>query len=153
MTSSLLNVSVFSGELFGEERLEKDEMPPVETPTMNTIGFYMHKGGRGPTSSDWNFYVKLFRSTFIWMMNDRRRKYKQWFLNPPRPSYSSDDYSSSDDWITASPFSQASQLCVQDAWKQWTTGSHLSWLLNVLRWIFFLKWNAVYKNSFIQFPL
>ncbi|MEX0905000.1 MAG: hypothetical protein WEA56_13825 [Balneolaceae bacterium] len=51
-------------ELFGKQGLGTDEMPPVEEPILNTIGYYMHRGGHGPNPSDWDVYVKFIKKHF-----------------------------------------------------------------------------------------
>ena len=51
-------------ELLGEKSLETEELPPVETPILNTIGYYMHKGGHGTVPSDWDIYVEFMKKHF-----------------------------------------------------------------------------------------
>ncbi len=51
-------------ELFGKKGIEMNEMPPAETPIMNTLGYYMHKGGHGPIPSDWEIYVQFMEKHF-----------------------------------------------------------------------------------------
>ena len=55
-------------ELLGVKGLETDELPPVETPILNTLGYYMHKGGHGTVASDWDIYVKFMQKHF--QLND-----------------------------------------------------------------------------------
>lgn len=51
-------------ELFGKKGLETDQLPPAETPMLNTLGYYMHKGGHGPVPSDWDIYVQFMEKHF-----------------------------------------------------------------------------------------
>ncbi len=51
-------------ELLGEKGLETDELPLVETPILNTLGYYMHKGGHGTVPSDWDIYVEFMKRHF-----------------------------------------------------------------------------------------
>lgn len=51
-------------ELFGEKGLGTEELPPAENPILNTLGYYMHKGGHGPIPSDWEIYVQFIEKHF-----------------------------------------------------------------------------------------
>lgn len=51
-------------ELFGKKGLETDQLPPAETPILNTLGYYMHKGGHGTVPSDWDIYVQFMEKHF-----------------------------------------------------------------------------------------
>ncbi len=45
--------------LSGKEGLETDQMPPAGTVILHTLGYYMHAGGHGTISSDWDQYLKF----------------------------------------------------------------------------------------------
>jgi hypothetical protein len=46
-------------QLFGEKGLGVDDMPPVETPVGDFIGFHMRKGGHGLTDYDWQQFLNF----------------------------------------------------------------------------------------------
>jgi hypothetical protein len=47
--------------LLGKQALETDQMPPIGTPIMHTIGYYMHDGGHGTIASDWDQFLKFMQ--------------------------------------------------------------------------------------------
>jgi len=46
-------------KLFGEKGLGVEDMPPVETPVGDFIGFHMRKGGHGLTDYDWQQFLNF----------------------------------------------------------------------------------------------
>lgn len=51
-------------QLLGKQGLGTDQLPPVEQPILNTIGYYMHRGGHGPLISDWDIYLEFLKKHF-----------------------------------------------------------------------------------------
>ena len=47
--------------LLGKQGLDTEQMPPSGTPILHTIGYYMHAGGHGTISSDWDQYLKFLQ--------------------------------------------------------------------------------------------
>ena len=50
--------------LFGEKGIETDQMPPPDTPMMNTIGYLEHEGGHGALPKDYDQYRKFMAMHF-----------------------------------------------------------------------------------------
>ena len=48
--------------LLGKQGLDSDQMPPAGQPLLNTLGYYMHKGGHGTIPSDWELFVKFLQT-------------------------------------------------------------------------------------------
>jgi hypothetical protein len=47
--------------LLGKTALDSDQMPPAGEPLLNTLGYYMHKGGHGTVPSDWELFLKFLQ--------------------------------------------------------------------------------------------
>jgi hypothetical protein len=47
--------------LLSKQGLETDQMPPTGKAIMHTIGYYMHDGGHGTISSDWEQFLKFIQ--------------------------------------------------------------------------------------------
>ena len=47
--------------LLGENDLGTDQAPPAGRPILNTLGYYMHAGGHGAISSDWEQFLKFMQ--------------------------------------------------------------------------------------------
>src|SRR6266540_3113041 len=47
--------------LLGKQGLEVDQMPIAGQAIMHTIGYYMHSGGHGTISSDWDQFLKFMQ--------------------------------------------------------------------------------------------
>ena len=45
--------------LLGKQGLNTTEWPPVGTPIMHTLGYYMHPGGHGTLPADWTQFLKF----------------------------------------------------------------------------------------------
>ena len=45
----------------GEHDLGTDQAPPAGRPILNTLGYYMHAGGHGAISSDWEQFLKFMQ--------------------------------------------------------------------------------------------
>jgi hypothetical protein len=48
--------------LLGKQALPREEMPVAGEPVMGTLGYFMHKGGHGTISSDWEVFVKFLKT-------------------------------------------------------------------------------------------
>jgi hypothetical protein len=46
----------------GKQGLPREEMPAAGEPVMSTLGYYMHKGGHGTISSDWELFVQFLKT-------------------------------------------------------------------------------------------
>jgi pimeloyl-ACP methyl ester carboxylesterase len=46
-------------ELFGKQGLEGDNLPPLEKPVMNTIGFHIRRGKHEVTAYDWDQFLNF----------------------------------------------------------------------------------------------
>ena len=47
--------------LLGKRGLVQEQMPPAGEALLGTLGYYMHKGGHGTISSDWELFVKFLK--------------------------------------------------------------------------------------------
>jgi len=45
-------------ELYGKTGMPSDEMPGINQPVINTVGYHIRPGGHGVTAYDWNQYIK-----------------------------------------------------------------------------------------------
>jgi hypothetical protein len=48
-------------DLLGKQSLGTDDLPPAGKPILHDIGFYMHDGGHGTNSSDWDVILKFMQ--------------------------------------------------------------------------------------------
>lgn len=51
-------------ELFGKQGLPSPEMPPVNSPVMNTIGYHIRSGGHAVLEYDWDQFIRFARMHF-----------------------------------------------------------------------------------------
>jgi len=51
-------------ELFGEKGLKSPEMPAVNSPVMNTIGYHIRTGGHAVLGYDWDQYIRFAKIHF-----------------------------------------------------------------------------------------
>jgi hypothetical protein len=47
--------------LLGKQNLGTEQMPPAGQPLLQTLGYYMHKGGHGTIPSDWEVFLKFLQ--------------------------------------------------------------------------------------------
>jgi hypothetical protein len=50
--------------LFGEKGLDVNDMPPVETPVGDFIGYHNRKGGHGLNDYDWQQFINFAERHF-----------------------------------------------------------------------------------------
>jgi hypothetical protein len=47
--------------LLGKQGLDTEQMPPAGQPILHTLGYYMHAGGHGTITSDWDQFLKFMQ--------------------------------------------------------------------------------------------
>jgi len=60
-------------KLLGKEPLGVTEMPPLDSPVMNTVGYHVRRGGHDMTPYDWGRYMD-FADIHLKNVNNRRGK-------------------------------------------------------------------------------